>query len=295
MKPAPFDYVRPASLEEVLETLSNYGEDAKLLAGGQSLMPILNMRLATPRVLVDINGLSELDYIRLEGDDLCIGALTRQYRLERDPLVQKTVPFLLPVVRLIGHPQIRHAGTVGGSLAHADPSAELPAAMCALQAQFRVVGSGGDRRVPADDFFLGIFTVDLRPDEMLTEARVPVPHNTVWGIREYARRSGDFALAGAAVVLELAGTKRCVRGRVVLFGVSSRPLRASAAESYLAGRELSEGLAEDFAAAAVEGLECDGDIHVTGPYRKHLAKVMAKRALLDAVAMAEARSHGTQA
>lgn len=295
MKPAPFDYLRPATLTEALEALSSHGDDAKLLAGGQSLMPLLNMRLATPRVIVDINGLSELDYIRLEGDLLCVGALTRQYKLEKDPLVRAAVPFLAPVAKLIGHPQIRHSGTVGGSLVHADPSAELPAAMCALRARFRIVRPDGDRLVEADDFFVGTLAADLRPDEMLAEVRVPVLSKSVWGIREYARRAGDFALAGAAVVIELAGAGRCRQASVVLFGVGDRPIRAAAAESYLTGRELSGEIAGEFAAACVEGLECDGDIHVTGAYRKHLAAVMAKRALLDAVRSAKARNRGLEA
>ena len=292
MKPPLFDYLRPASLPELLRTLSQHGEDAKLLAGGQSLMPLLNMRLANPRVVVDISGLSELDYIRREGDALLIGALTRQYRLEKEPLVSAAVPFLVAAAKLVGHPQIRHSGTVGGSLAHADPSAELPAAMCALGAEFRVAGARGERTVKADDFFTGILSCDLQPDEVLAEIRVPVRPDTVWGIREYARRAGDFALAGAAIVVEIAGAARCTKASVVLFGVSDRPLRAAAAESLLAGKELSEALAHEFSAACVEGLECDGDIHVTGPFRKHLAQVMAKSAFLDAAAMAKARARG---
>lgn len=258
-------------------------------------MPLLNMRLATPEMIVDISGLSELDYIRLDGDILCIGALTRQYQLERDSLVKATVPFLVPVVKLIGHPQIRHSGTVGGSLVHADPSAELPAAMCALEARFKVVGLDGDRLVNADDFFISILTADIQPHEVLAEIRIPAQSNSVWGIREYARRAGDFALAGAAMVMKLAGGTRCAQARVVLFGVGDRPLRATGAEGYLAGRELSSELAADFAAACVEGLECDGDIHVTGAYRKHLTKVMAKNAFLDAVTLAKARTRGIQA
>lgn len=293
MKPAPFEYVAPATLEETVQALSQYGDDAKLLAGGQSLMPLLNMRLATPSVVVDINRLSELDYVRLDSDFLCIGAMTRQYKLERDPLVKETIPFLPSVARLIGHPQIRHAGTVGGSLAHADPAAELPAAMCALQAEFQVMGPGGARLVKADSFFLSYLTVDLQPDELLVEARIPVSHNIVWGICEYTRRAGDFALAGMALVVELGASNRCMQGWAVLFGIAGRPLRAAAAESCLAGRELSNKLADEFAAAAVEGLECDSDIHANGLYRKHLTKVMAKHALLNAVALAEAGSYGT--
>ena len=295
MKPAPFAYVAPASVEEAVQALAAYGEDAKLLAGGQSLMPLLNMRLSTPEVIVDISGLTELDYVRLQDDVMCIGALTTQATLEQHPLIQEEVPFLRHAVQLIGHPPIRHAGTVGGSLAHADPAAELPAAMCALQAEFTVLGAAGERRVQADDFFLSYLTVDLQPQEMLVEIRFPIPHHTAWGIREYTRRVGDFALAGAALVVQLDDTRRCGAGRVVLFGVADRPLRVPAAEAYLSGRDLSEALADDFAAVAVEELECEGDIHASASYRHHLAGVMAKRALMDAVAQAEGRGDGTEA
>jgi CO/xanthine dehydrogenase FAD-binding subunit len=290
MKPAPFNYLRPLSLAELLDTLSSYGENAKLLAGGQSLMPLLNMRLASPEMIVDISGISELDYVRMDGEILCIGAMTKQYKLERDPLVLARVPFLVPVAKLIGHPQIRHSGTVGGSLAHADPSAELPAAMCVLQAQFKILGSGKERLINAEDFFLSIFTTDLQPDEVLAEIRIPQQSDCAWGIREFSRRAGDFALAGAAVVMELAGGTHCAHGRVVLFGVGDRPLRATAAETYLAGRELSSDGASDFSEACVQGLECAGDLHASGGYRKHLTQVMAKNAYLDAVTMAKARS-----
>ncbi len=152
MKPAPFAYVAPSSLAETLATLSAYGDEAKLLAGGQSLMPLLNMRLTTPAVIVDVNRLTALDYIRQDGDTVCIGALTRQYTLEQDPLIRTLIPFLRPVVKLIGHPPIRHAGTVGGSLVHADPAAELPAAMCALQASFKIAGPDGERLILATIF-----------------------------------------------------------------------------------------------------------------------------------------------
>jgi CO/xanthine dehydrogenase FAD-binding subunit len=295
MKPAPFAYMAPASVEEAVQALAAYGEDAKLLAGGQSLMPLLNMRLSIPEVIVDISGLAELDYVRLQDDTICIGALTRQAILEQHPLIQDEVPFLRHAVQLIGHPPIRYAGTVGGSLAHADPAAELPAAMCALQAEFTLRGAAGERRVHADDFFLGYLTVDIQPHEMLVEARFPLPHHTVWGMQEYTRRMGDFALAGACLVVQLDDARRCGLGRVVLFGVADRPLRVPAAEAYLSGRELSAALADHFAAVAVEGLECEGDIHASASYRHHLAGVMAKRALVDAVAQAEGRRNGTQA
>ncbi|ETX03886.1 MAG: hypothetical protein ETSY2_31990 [Candidatus Entotheonella gemina] len=287
MKPAPFAYVAPSSLAETLETLSAYGDEAKLLAGGQSLMPLLNMRLTTPEVIVDVNRVTALDYTCQDGNAVCIGALTRQYRLERDPLIGALLPFLRPVVKLIGHPPIRHAGTVGGSLAHADPAAELPAAMCALQASFKIAGPSGERLVPADDFFTGYLTVDMAPDEMLIEVRIPTPQRAVWGIREFARRAGDFALAGAAVVVDLGPVAAATGARIVLFGVSDRPLRVPAAESLLMDHGLSAAMASDLAAVAVQDLECEADIHASSAYRRQLARAMVRRAVLDAVAMQE--------
>ena len=284
MKPAPFEYIAPESLEQAVAALVQYGDEAKILAGGQSLMPLLNMRLITPGVVVDINGLDELSYIRQEGEHLHIGALTRQYRLERDARIRQTVPVLAAATRLIGHPPIRYAGTIGGSLAHADPAAELPAVMCALEAELTVTGPSGVRRIQAVDFFQGALDADIRPDELLTEVRIPIRKNMVWGMREYTRRAGDFALAGAIVLAEMEAD-RWANGRVVLFGVEDRPLRVAQAEAVLIQQALSDGHADAVAAAAVAGLDCHADLHASAGYRKQLARVMAKRACLDAVAM----------
>ena len=284
MKPAPFEYIAPESIEQAVAALVQYGDEAKILAGGQSLMPLLNMRLITPGVVVDINGLDELSYIRQEGERLHIGALTRQYRLERDARIRQTVPVLAAATRLIGHPPIRYAGTIGGSLAHADPAAELPAVMCAMEAELCVVGPSGGRRIQADDFFQGALDADIRPDELLTEVRLPIRKNVVWGMREYTRRAGDFALAGAIVLAEMEAD-RWANGRVVLFGVEGRPLRVAQAEAVLTQQALSDGQADAVAAAAVAGLDCHADLHASAGYRKQLARVMAKRAYLDAVAV----------
>ena len=284
MKPAPFEYITPESLEQAVAALVQYGDEAKILAGGQSLMPLLNMRLITPSVVVDINGLDELSYIRQESEYLHIGALTRQYRLERDMRIRQTVPVLAAATRLIGHPPIRYAGTIGGSLAHADPAAELPAVMCALEAELIVTGPSGARRIQANDFFQGALDADLRPDELLTEVRIPIRKNVVWGVREYTRRAGDFALAGAIVLAEMEAD-RWANGQVVLFGVEDRPLRVAQAEAVLTQQALSDGQADAVAAAAVAGLDCHADLHASAGYRKQLARVMVKRACLDAVAM----------
>ena len=284
MKPAPFEYIAPESLEQAVAALVQYGDEAKILAGGQSLMPLLNMRLITPGVVVDINGLDELSYIRQEGEYLHIGALTRQSRLERDMRIRQTVPVLAAATRLIGHPPIRYAGTIGGSLAHADPAAELPAAMCALGAELCVVGPSGARSIPAVDFFQGPLSADVRSGELLTEVRIPIRKNVVWGVREYTRRAGDFALAGAIVLAELEAD-RLANSRVVLFGVEDQPLRVAQAEAVLTQQALSDGQADAVAAAAVAGLDCHADLHASAGYRKQLARVMVKRACLDAVAM----------
>ncbi len=284
MKPAPFEYIAPESLEQAVEVLVQYGDESKILAGGQSLMPLLNMRLITPSVVMDINGLDELSYIRQEGEHLHIGALTRQYRLERDARIRQTVPVLAAATRLIGHPPIRYAGTIGGSLAHADPAAELPAVMCALEVELCVVGPSGARRIQAVDFFRGALDVDIRPDELLTEVRIPIRQNVMWGVQEYTRRAGDFALAGAIVLAEMEAD-RWTNGRVVLFGVEDRPLRVPRAEAVLTQQVLSDSQASAVAAAAVAELDCHADLHASAGYRQQLARVMVKRAYLDAVAM----------
>lgn len=286
MKPAPFEYIAPGSVEETLEILAEYGEEAKIIAGGQSLMPLLNMRLTAPGVLVDINGLTGLDYIRQERNSIHIGALTRQYRLEEAPVIQNVVPILTGVVRLIGHPAIRHAGTIGGSLVHADPAAELPAVLSALEGGVRVLGPSGARWVSAADFFQNYLTVDMRADELLTEIRIPVRNNLVWGVREYARRAGDFALAGAIVVAEMDG-ERCVHARAIAFGVGDRPIRLRRAEALMLDCSLNGGNANDVAKAAVDGLDSHTDLHASAAYRNHLAEVMIRRAYLDVVSMCQ--------
>ena len=221
MKPAPFAYQAPASLEAALELLARHGGDAKILAGGQSLIPVMNFRLAEPALLVDINRLAELDFIRADEDGtLRIGAMTRQRRLERDPLVAARAPLLHEAMPFIAHPQIRNRGTFGGSLAHADPAAELPALAVALGARFRLRRAGGDRWVEAGDFFAGLFTTALAPDEMLVEAAIPPsPARTGWAFLEIARRHGDYAQVGLAARVTLDESGRCREARLVFLSV----------------------------------------------------------------------------
>ena len=287
MKPIRFDYFDPESIPEAVALLREHGPDAKLLAGGQSLVPLLNMRLARPTAIVDLNRVPGLDYIREEGSHLAIGALTRQRAIERSELVAAQQPLLHAATRLIAHPQIRNRGTAGGSLAHADPAAEYPAVALALDAQLRVVGPGGERMLAASDFFVTYLTTALEPDEMLVEVRVPVlPPRTGWSFQEVSRRHGDFALAGAAVTLTLDG-ETCSSSCIVLFGVAPTPVRATAAEEVIAGERAGNDLFESAGRAAAGALEEPlSDVHATAEYRRHLASVLTRRAIAEAASRA---------
>jgi CO/xanthine dehydrogenase FAD-binding subunit len=248
MKPAPFEYDAPESVEEALDLLARHGEDAKVLAGGQSLVPLLNFRLARPERLVDVNRIGELEYVRESDGRLELGALTRTAALERSELVAQRWPLLREAVRYAGHPQIRSRGTVGGSVAHADPAAELPVVLTALDARFIVRSARGVRTLAPSEFFAGLLTTTLAPDELVVEIEVPpLPHGAGTAFVEYARVHGDFALAGAAVTLSSTGAT------VVLLRAAPTPLRVAAAE-----QALVEGADEDAvqlaaAAAAVDG------------------------------------------
>lgn len=280
MKPAPFDYYDPTTLAEVLALLQRHGSDAKLLAGGQSLIPVLNMRLAKPQVLIDLNRVAELAYLREEGDQIAIGALTRHAAIERSELVARRQPLLAETVRYIGHSQIRNRGTIGGSLAHADPSAELPALMVALEGQLRIVGPGGSREVEAGEFFLMYFTTCLRQDELLAEVRVPcLPARTGYAFDELARRHGDFALAGVACTLTLDEDGVVADCRLGLTGVGMTPIRPREAEDRLIGA-VPDAFAFRRAAEAVMALVMpESDVHGSAEYRRELAGVLTERAL----------------
>jgi carbon-monoxide dehydrogenase medium subunit len=282
MKPAPFAYQAPAFLEAALELLARHGGDAKILAGGQSLIPVMSFRLAEPALLVDINRLSKLDFIRTDEDGtLRIGAMARQRRVERDPLVAAHAPLLHEAMPFIAHPQIRNRGTFGGSLAHADPAAELPALAVALGARLRLRRSGGDRWVEAKDFFAGLFTTALAPDEMLVEAAIPPsPARTGWAFLEISRRHGDYAQVGLAARVTLDESGRCREARLVFLSVGDGPVEAKAAARGLAGEELTAA-ALDAAAetAARDEMEPRSDVHATAEFKRHLARVLTRRAL----------------
>ena len=277
MKPAPFEYHRPASLAETFDLLDRYGDDGRVLAGGQSLVPTLNMRLVTPRAVIDINRLPGLDRIRTTPEGLEIGALVRQEALERSALVTEHASLIALAIPHVGHAAIRTRGTVGGSLALADPAAELPACAVALQAAIRVTSRGGGRDIAAADFFRGIYTTALEPGEVVTAIVVPrAAPGWRWGFEELARRHGDFAIAGLAAGVRFE-RDAVAEVRLVFFGVGTKPVRARAAEAALIGRRAD---AEALAAAgrALDGdLDPPGDIHGSPALRRHLARVLLSR------------------
>jgi carbon-monoxide dehydrogenase medium subunit/6-hydroxypseudooxynicotine dehydrogenase subunit alpha len=285
VKPPPFDYHDPRSIDEALALLADAGDEGKALAGGQSLVPLLNFRLAQPAVLVDLNRIPELSYLRRQEGRLQIGAMCRQARLELSPVAQEGWPLLGDALALVAHPQNRNRGTVGGSAAHSDPAAELPIALTALDAQFKLRSQRGDRIVSADDFFVTHLTTALEPDELLVEIEVPpLPEGTGHAFHEYSRRHGDFALGGAAVTYTKGARGRCSAARIVLLGAADVPLRARDAEDALEGQAMSEELAREAAQLAVRDIEPTGDIHGSGEYRKRLIEAMVRRAVLEAAA-----------
>jgi CO/xanthine dehydrogenase FAD-binding subunit len=291
MKPAPFEYQAPGSLEAALDLLARHGGEAKLLAGGQSLIPVMNFRLAEPSLLVDINKLADLDFIRRDDDGgLRIGALTRQRRLERDPLVAERAPLLHETVPWVAHPQIRNRGTIGGSLAHADPAAELPAVAVALNARLRLQRAGGERWVDARDFFAGLFTTALEPDEILTEIALPsLPPLTGWAFLEVARRHGDYAQIGVAALVTLDGSGRCREARLVYLSAGDRPVEAREAARLLSGQEISpEVIAAAADKASRDEIDPAGDVHASAEFKRHLARVLTGRVLRKAVERASA-------
>ncbi|RLT33302.1 MAG: xanthine dehydrogenase family protein subunit M [Chloroflexi bacterium] len=291
MKPAAFDYFAPKSIEEALALLAEHGYDAKPLAGGQSLVPTMNFRLAQPAVLVDLNGIDELFFIREGGDGLRIGAMTRQRTVERSPLVQHRAPLIHETMPHIAHPQIRNRGTFGGSLAHADPASELPALAVTLNARLRVQSSRGERWVAAKDFYLDLFATDLQPDELLVEIAIPdLPAHTGWAFDEVARRHGDYAMAGAAATVTLAEDGTVTGARLVYLSVGDYPTEAFQAQALLIGEVPSPAVIRSAAeTAAAQDINPGSDIHASADYRRHLAKVLAGRVLNRAVERAKAR------
>jgi CO/xanthine dehydrogenase FAD-binding subunit len=287
MKPPAFDYFDPRSEAEALTLLAEHGADAKVLAGGQSLMPMLNLRLLRPRSLVDINRVASLAYIRDEGDELAIGSATRQRTLERSETVRRATPLLHLAIPFIAHFQIRNRGTIGGSLAHADPAAELPAIVTALGGTLVLRSRRGERRITPAQFFTGYLTTALAPDELLAEIRLPkqVP-GTGFAFHEVNRRHGDFALAAAAAWVRLDARGRCASARVVIAGVHGVPWTHEATERNLVGTALSGDECEEAARKLTAELQPHEDLHASAAYRRQAARILAQRALADAAARA---------
>ncbi len=289
MKPAPFDYYAPTSVDETCSLLARYGSDAKLLAGGQSLVPLLALRLAQPATLIDLNGVHELDYIRADDNGVAIGAMTRQRTVERSSVMRETCPLLPAAVEWIGHPQIRNRGTIGGSLVHSDPAAELPALATLLDATFTITNAQGAKRtVKPDEFFVTYLTTAVEPEEMLSEIYfTTLPAGTGWSFVEVARRHGDFALVGAAATVALDSAGACSNARIALFGVAPTATRSPSAEQALLNQKPDE---QEIAAAAsevVKDIDPPGDVHASVEYRKYVATNLVRRALTEAVQRAK--------
>ncbi len=284
MKPAPFDYFSPATVEEALALLDEHGGDAKPLAGGQSLIPAMNFRLARPAVLVDLNRIAELAYVRAASGGVAIGAMTRQRAVERSDDVARAAPLVAEAMPLIAHPQIRNRGTMGGSIAHADPSAELPAVMLALDARFRAKTATDERSIPAGEFFKGMLETALAPGELLVEIAVPpLAARSGTAFLEMARRHGDYALVGVAVVVTLDPRGRCKDAKLGLLSVGDGPVLATEAGKVLAGQSPSEELLRAAGdAAATRDVDPPSDIHASAAYRRQLVAVLTRRALARA-------------
>ena len=274
MIPAAFDYQRAASADEAISLLTEHGDEAKLLAGGHSLLPLMKLRLATPAMLIDVGRLTELSYIRDAGDHVAIGALTRHRDVETSDVLKAEVPLLAHAASYVGDPQVRHRGTLGGTLAHGDPASDLPAVILALGATLVAKGPDGEREIAATDFFRGFLETALAPDELLTEVRVPKTGTNGWSFQKFNRRAQDWAIVGVAAVRTGPGNG----AGIALVNMGSVPVRASAVESALA----SGASAVDAAAAAADGLDPPGDLNATPEYRRHLAQVLVRRALEEA-------------
>ena len=289
MKPAPFDYLAPDTLDSALAAMRQHGYDAKLLAGGQSLIPLLNFRLASPAILVDLNRLVDLDFVRpTEQGGLRLGAMTRQSRLETDPLIAEKAPLLHEAIPFIAHPQIRNRGTLGGTLAHADPAAELPTVALALRARLHIRSDASDRWVDAQDFFVGLLATALEPEEILVEIEIPPPPPRCgWSFLEVSRRHGDYALAGLAAQIALDEAGMCREARLVYLSAGDGPLEAQAAVGSLIGQRPDERLLAEVARqAAAEEVAPSGDIHASVEFKRHLCQVLTQRALTTALARA---------
>jgi carbon-monoxide dehydrogenase medium subunit len=286
MKPAPFEYKAPDSLEEALTNLRDHAEDAKLLAGGQSLVPTMNFRVAQPSILIDLNRVQELQFIhQADQGTLHIGAMTRERLLEIDPRIAKAAPLLAEAMPHVAHPQIRNRGTLGGSLANADPAAELPVIMLALGARLKACNTSSERWLDASDFFTGMFTTALAPDEILVEIEIPpLLERTGWSFMEVAPRAGDYALMGVAALVVLGENERCQRARLVYLNAGDGPIDAMEAVKAMEGEIINENVIEAAAElASQKEINPFGNVHASPDFQRHLARVLTSRALKKAI------------
>ena len=285
MKPVAFDYLTPTSVKETLTVLEDMGDRAKIIAGGQSLVPMMNFRLARPEILIDINRLAELSYIREENGALVIGALTRQRDVETSPTVRRACPLLSDAVSYVAHAAIRNRGTIGGSIVHADPAAEIATVLMALEGSIKIADSTGERTVDPEAFFLTYLTTTLAPNEMVVEVSFPIPPpGAGWGFAEISRRHGDFALAAVGAMLRLDQEGHCDVARIALGGVAPTPVRAVAAEEMLLGSECTAEVIEAAAQAVRQACDTDSDYHASAEYREHLAVALTRQSLDAALA-----------
>lgn len=283
MKPPVFDYQRADTLEHACELLTTCGDDVKILAGGQTLIPMLNFRLARPKVLVDISNVPDRNRVADEADGIRIAATTVQRYVEKSTAVQRRLPLLHEAIQHIAHFQIRNKGTIGGSIVNADPASELPAMSLVFDAKFEIMTSDETRVMPAEELFVTYMTTSLGPDEILSSIYFPEPpENTGWGFHEVARRSGDYALAGSTALVTLDAAGVCTRARVALFGVSPTPVRATDAEEMLVGNRFSSALATEAAHAIHAVVDPESDVHVTKAYRSSVVETLTARAIEDA-------------
>jgi CO/xanthine dehydrogenase FAD-binding subunit len=286
LKPARFEYFAPSTVREAVELLVAHGEEAKLLAGGQSLVPMMNLRLAQPGVLIDLNRISELAYIRDEGDRIAIGAMTRHSEVERSPVVQRACPMLSHAVRNVGYPAIRNRGTLGGSLAHSDPVAEMPCVAVTFDAELVVVGPEGRRVIPSTEFFVTHFMTVLEPTEVLVEVRFPrLGEQSGWDFQEFAKKSHEYPIVSVGVELQLEDSM-LDRARIGISGGGDRAIRATEAEELLRGQPASTAAFEEASEAAAMFARPTGDIHGSEEHRRHLIKVLTRRVLESAASKA---------
>lgn len=282
MKPAQFDYVAPTSLSAAVDALAATHGEGKVLAGGQSLLPLLNFRMVRPSVIIDINGIKELAFIEVRGDSVVIGALTRHREIEQSPLIASKLPVMSVAMRHVAHLAIRNRGTIGGSLSHADPAAELPMLAIFYDATIVVQGPAGRREIAAESFFVDALTNCLEPDEIVVEVEVPIPQQHGWAFEEVARRFGDFALASIAVSVSRSAS-HLQGARVAAMGVADTPLRLRAVEDRIAGMQIDDALPRHFSELVMSSVSPNSDLHASAEYRRQLLGALAERAMTTAL------------